>query len=133
MKIDHFAYEVSNMDDSIRFYTEKLGFRISFQKTIDEKQHEVFAVLEMDGGHLELIQALSDTNQPLPFEPVPVRLHATPHLAFTVEDFEKTLAWLASEGMPILYGPFVAAGVVKWMYVCDPDQNVIEFCQFLAS
>jgi len=130
MKIHHFAYEVSDMDASIRFYTEKLGFQVSFQKTVDEKQHESFAILEMDGGHLELIQALSDTNQPLVFDPVAVRPHATPHLAFEVEDFDQTLAWLASEGMPILHGPFVVPGAAKWMYVCDPDQNVIEFCEF---
>ncbi len=133
MKIDHFAYEVSDMDASIRFYTQKLGFHVSFPKTVDEKQHEAFAILEMDGGHLELIQALGEANQPLAFDPVAVRPHATPHLAFTVEDFDQTLAWLADEGIPILHGPFVAPGAARWMYICDPDQNVIEFCQFLSS
>ncbi len=129
MRIDHFAYEVADIDAAIRFYTEKLGFHVSFPKTVDEKQHEAFTILEMDGGHLELIQALGETNQPLPFEAAEVRPHATPHLAFTVEDFDQTLAWLASEDIPILQGPFAAPGA-KWVYVCDPDRNVIEFCQF---
>ena len=35
MKIDHFAYEVSDLDASIRFYTQKLGFKVLFEKMVD--------------------------------------------------------------------------------------------------
>ena len=132
MKIDHFAYEVSDLEASIHFYTDKLGFKVQFAKMIDEKQHEAFAILEMDGGKLELIQALSETNGPKPFEPLSVRPHACPHLAFQVENFDQTLSMLAAEGIPFLHGPLEVSGVVRWMYVCDPDGNAIEFCQYLA-
>ena len=133
MKIDHFAYEVSDLEASIRFYTEKFGFMIQIDKIVDEKEHEAFAILEMDGGKLELIQALSATNEPKPFESISVRPHACPHLALQVADFECTLSMLSREGIPILHGPLEIPGVVKWMYVCDPDRNVIEFCQDLAG
>jgi lactoylglutathione lyase len=133
MKIDHFAYEVSDLEASIRFYVEKLGFKIQFDKMVDGKEHEAFAILEMDGGKLELIQALSETNGSKPFEPLTVRPHACPHLALQVEDFDRTLAMLAAQGIPILHGPLEVPGVVKWLYVCDPDRNVIEFCQDLAG
>jgi lactoylglutathione lyase len=132
MKIDHFAYEVSDLGASIRFYVEKLGFTIQIDKVVDGKEHEAFAILEMDGGKLELIQALSDTNGPKPFEPLTVRPHACPHLALQVEDFERTLVMLSAQGIPILHGPLEVPGVVKWLYVCDPDRNVIEFCQDLS-
>jgi len=131
MKIDHFAYEVSDLDASIRFYTQKLGFKVQLEKTVDEKEHEAFAVLEMEGGRLELLQALSETNGPKPFDPLTVRPHACPHLAFQVDDFDGTLSMLAAEGIPILHGPLENPGAaVKWLYVSDPDRNVIEFCQF---
>jgi catechol 2,3-dioxygenase-like lactoylglutathione lyase family enzyme len=132
MKIDHFAYEVSDLDAAIRFYTGKLGFKVVLGKTVDEKEHEAFAILELAGGKVELLQALSADNTPQPFEPIPLRPHACPHLALGVDDFDATLAMLAREGISILHGPLEIAGVAKWMYVCDPDGNVIEFCQDLV-
>jgi lactoylglutathione lyase len=133
MKIHHFAYEVSDMEASMRFYMEKLGFKVQFDKMVDGKQHEIFCILELEGGKLELVQALSDLNAAQPFEPVAVRPHACPHLALQVEDFDGTLAMLAKEGIPVLHGPFEAPGVSRWMYVCDPDRNVIEFYQDLEA
>jgi len=133
MKIDHFAYEVSDLEASMRFYTEKFGFTVQIDKIVDEKEHEAFAILEMDGGKLELIQALSETNEAKSFQPVNVRPHACPHLALQVEDFDRTLATLAAQGIPILHGPLEAPGVAKWLYICDPDDNVIEFCQDLVK
>jgi len=133
MKIDHFAYEVSDLETSIRFYVERLGFGVQFPRTVDEKEHEAFAILELEGGKLELIQALSEANQPKPFAPLTVRPHACPHLALQVEDFSTALAVLSAWGVPILHGPLEVPGVAKWLYFCDPDGNVIEFCQDLAG
>jgi len=133
MKIHHFAYEVSDMDASMRFYTEKLGFKVQSAKVVDTQQHEAFAILESDGGRLELVQALSETNEPQSFDPVSVRPHACPHLALQGEDFDRALARLAEEGLPLLHGPFEVPGVVRWLYFCDPDRNVIEFIQDLAE
>ena len=31
VKFDHMAFEVSNMDESIKFYTEILGLRLLFR------------------------------------------------------------------------------------------------------
>jgi catechol 2,3-dioxygenase-like lactoylglutathione lyase family enzyme len=133
MKIDHFAYEVSDLEASMRFYTQKLGFKVQTDKIIDEKEHEAFAILELEGGRLDLLQALSETNVPKPFQPVTVRPHACPHLALQVDDFDRSLSMLAAEGIPILHGPLEIPGVAKWMYFCDPDRNVIEFCQDLTG
>ena len=133
MKIDHFAYEVSDLGASIRFYVEKLGFRIQLDKIVDDKEHEAFPILEMEGGKLELIQALSETNGSKSFEPLTVRSHACPHLALQVEDIDRAQAMLAAEGIPILHGPLEVPGVAKWLYFCDPDCNVIEFCQDLVK
>jgi catechol 2,3-dioxygenase-like lactoylglutathione lyase family enzyme len=129
MKIDHFAFEVSNLRASIYFYVEKLGFMIQFDEMMDDKEHEAFAVLEMDGGKLELIQALSEDNQPKPFQPIVLREHYCPHLALQVDDMDQTIAMLEAEEIPIVRGPLEIPGVAKWLYVCDPDQNMLEFCQ----
>jgi catechol 2,3-dioxygenase-like lactoylglutathione lyase family enzyme len=51
MMIEHFAFDVSDIDAAILFYVERLGFHIQSDKALDGKVHEVFAVLEMDGGN----------------------------------------------------------------------------------
>ena len=42
--------------------------KLMFQKK-DEEHHEAFAFLELEGGNLELLQALDEDNQPVPFDP----------------------------------------------------------------
>jgi catechol 2,3-dioxygenase-like lactoylglutathione lyase family enzyme len=130
VKIHHFAYEVSDLDGSIRFYTEKLGFRLQLDRIVDGNEHEAFAILEMDGGKLELIQALTENNEPQPFEPFSIRPHCCPHLAIQVEDLDRVVEQLKVKGIPIVHGPLEAPGVAKWLYASDPDGNVIEFCYF---
>lgn len=129
MKIDHFAFEVSDLEASIRFYVGKLGFKVYFERMVDADEHEAFAVLELEGGKLELIQVLSQENQPQPFAPLTLRPHYCPHLALQVDDFDAILSMLAAQGIAIARGPLEVPGVAKWLYVCDPDGNVVEFCQ----
>ncbi len=131
MKIDHFALEVSDLDASIRFYAG-LGFREQI-RLVDENEHESLAVLEMDGGKLELIQALSEKNEPKPFEPLTVRPHFCPHLALQVDSLAAAQSMLAGRSIAIIHGPLEIAGAAKWMYICDPDRNVVEFFEDLSA
>lgn len=128
MKIDHFAFEVSNLDTALKFYIDTLGFKLE-TTFMDPQEHETLAILEMAGGKLELIQVLDENNQPQRFEPVTLRKHFCPHLALQSDDIEKTLTGLRRHGVVLVHGPLEIPGMVKWFYICDPDQNVIEFFQ----
>jgi catechol 2,3-dioxygenase-like lactoylglutathione lyase family enzyme len=128
MRIDHFAFEVSDLEAALKFYIDRLGFRLE-TTFMDPQEHETLAVLETAGGKLELIQALDEKNQPQSFEPITLRKHFCPHLALQVDDIEKTLADLRRQEVPLLRGPLEIPEIVKWFYVCDPDRNVIEFFQ----
>jgi catechol 2,3-dioxygenase-like lactoylglutathione lyase family enzyme len=128
LKIDHFAFEVSDLPASIDFYVNKLGFQLQMTFT-DEKEHETLAVLALDGGKLELIQVLDGANEKKPFDPQVVRPHFCPHLALESDDFEKTLADIRAQGLKIVHGPLEIPGLAKWLYITDPDNNVIEFFQ----
>ena len=125
---DHTAFEVSNMESAIRFYTEKLGLKLVFSK-IDEAGGEAYAFLELEGGNLELIQLLDEKTFIKP------RLHPPycPHLAFTTDDMSATLRMLAEKGVPLVAGPFEIAGAEKWVYLADPDNNVIEFIEWIKG
>ena len=128
MKIDHFAFEVSDLDSSLKFYVDKLGFKLE-TTFMDPREHETLAILETAGGKLELIQVLDENNQPQRFEPIALRKHFCPHLALQTDDIEKTLTDLMKHEVSLVHGPLEIPGIVKWFYVCDPDQNVIEFFQ----
>ncbi len=132
MRIHHFAFEVSDLEASIQFYEQLLGFKLQLRAR-DAENHEEFAMLDLDGGRLELVQALSETNAPRPFQPVVVRDHYCPHLALQVDDMDRALAALKARGIPVAHGPLEAPGAARWAYFCDPDRNVVEFFQDLSK
>ncbi len=128
LRADHFAFQVSDMDRAIRFYTESLGLKLLFRESIAEHQEEV-AFLELDGGNLELLKKLDSST----FKPkAPVSPYC-PHLALSTDDMNTTLAMVQEKNLPIVKGPLEVAGKVKWLYISDPDQNVIEFIQWLEN
>jgi len=126
VKNDHMAFRVSDMDGSLQFYTEKLGLRLMFRHlNIDEQ--EDYAFLELEGGNLELIQKLDNT----PFEKPPLSAPYCPHLALATENMDQTLALFSRHAIPIVKGPLEIEGEERWVYICDPDNNVIEYIQWL--
>jgi catechol 2,3-dioxygenase-like lactoylglutathione lyase family enzyme len=129
MKTDHFAVQVADLDAAIEFYTEALGLRLKF-KELDQVHHEAFAFLELEGGDLELLQALDEENQPMAFEGPVIRPPYCPHLALKTEDMDQLVATLKQKGITIVKGP-MEAPVARWIYVQDLDNNVIEFVQWL--
>jgi len=130
--LDHVALEVSDMDASIAFYTQKLGLELMFDKK-DEDHHERFAFLKLNGGNLELLQTLDEANQPRPFIQQEPRASNCPHIAFMAEDLDALMAKVARENIPILKGPLEIPGQVRWVYLLDPDNNILEFVQWISQ
>lgn len=128
LKADHFAFRVSDMDESIGFYTDVLGLRL-MSKQVDHEHQEIFAFLELSGGNLELLQLLGDNTGDK--TPPPVRQPYAPHIAIQTDDVDAMLAKLKHKRVPIVKGPMEIAGEVRWLYASDPDNNVIEFVQWL--
>ena len=129
-KLDHLAIQVSDMDASIAFYTGKLGLKLLSCK-VDEAHGETFAFLQMEGANLELLQLHDETGQPARYEPAAIRKPYCPHFAISADDLDVQMAELAENEVPIVGGPFEIPGSVRWLYVGDPDNNVIEYIQWL--
>ena len=127
-KNDHTAFQVSNMEQSLKFYTERLGLRLVFRNVSAEEQEE-YAFLELDGGNLELIQKLDGA----PFEKPRIKPPFCPHLALTTNDMTQTLKMIEEKNIPIVKGPLGSAGAERWMYISDPDNNVIEYIQWSSK
>lgn len=125
MKNDHMAFEVSNMEESLRFYTQGLGLRLLFRK-VNREEGEEYAFLELKGGNLELIQRLEGE----PFVKPLIKPPYCPHLALTSEDMTQTLRLIEEHHIPIVKGPLEVTGAEKWIYLSDPDHNLIEYVQW---
>jgi len=129
MKVDHFAVQVADLERAIRFYTESFGLKLMF-KEVDRQQHEAFAFLELEGGNLELLQKLDAQDRPAPFAPPSIQPPYCPHLALRTDDMAKLVATAKARGVPIVKGPLVNPGLCTWIYLSDPDHNVLEFIQW---
>jgi lactoylglutathione lyase len=130
MRLDHVAFQVSDLDRAIGFYTETLGLTLLFRQR-DEEHHEAFAFLELEGGNLELLQCLDEKNQPVPFVPSEAKPPFTPHVAIRAENLDQFAKSLREKEVPIVKGPLEIPGQVKWVYASDPDGNVVEFVEWL--
>jgi catechol 2,3-dioxygenase-like lactoylglutathione lyase family enzyme len=131
-RLDHVALRVADLDRAITFYRDKIGLSLMFSE-VDPEHHEAFAFLELEGGNLELLQLLDDGNQPLPFtQPAPAPPWC-PHVALGVADLDALMGTLAENGLALLKGPLEIPGKVRWLYLADPDNNVLEFVQWLRD
>lgn len=129
-KLDHVALQVSDLDAAVSFYTETLGLKLLF-RTVDELHHETFCFLQLEGANLELLQQLDPQNRPQAFSPPPIRAPYCPHVALAADDLDGLLAKLQDDGVFVIKGPMEIPGKVRWAYIHDPDNNVIEFVQWL--
>ncbi len=125
LRLDHVALPVSDMDAALRFYGEVLGLKFLFRE-IDPVEQEDFAFFELEGGNLELLKSLA-----YPFEKPDIRAPYTPHFALTTTDMNATLDMIRAQGLHLIKGPLLIEGKVTWLYLADPDNNVIEFVQWL--
>lgn len=129
-RLDHVALQVADMDRAIEFYRDIIGLPLMFKQE-DREHGEVFAFLELEGGNLELLSRIDTEGQPLPFAPLRPEKPWCPHVALSVDDIDAAVAQLARHGIVPLDGPLIIPGKVRWLYFADPDDNVIEYVQWL--
>jgi lactoylglutathione lyase len=127
-KVDHFAFLVEDIDASIKFYTEKLGFEFDFKET-DEEHGESFAFFKLDGGNLELLQNLNAKKKKE--QSNPEEQAYCPHLALETDDLEGLLEGLKEKGVTVLKEPMLIPNKVTWAYIQDIDGNIIEYVSWL--
>lgn len=124
-RYDHTAFQVSDMDQSIGFYANKLGFTL-LSRSVNAEEQEAYAFLTLDDLRLELIQDLSRQVYARPTVQPPY----CPHLAIQTADMTEAVAMLKQAGVDILRGPLKVEGEDTWLYFCDPDNNILEFVQW---
>ena len=125
MAYDHGAFRVTNMEKSVEFYTQKLGFELEFTN-VTEEYGEKGAFLNYNGARLELIETIGKT-----YTPVRPERPFCPHLCFQAENMEQVIETLHANNIEILDGPNEIPGSEQWIYFMDPDMNVLEYIVWL--
>lgn len=121
---DHTAFQVSNMFDSIEFYVKKLGFTL-LSYEVNAEEQEAFAFLTLGDLRLELIQDMKDK-----FTRPTVKPPYCPHLAIETVDMAQAVEHLKAGMVAIVRGPLEIEGEATWLYLCDPDNNILEYIQW---
>jgi len=124
MSFDHIAFQVSDMDSSVIFYTQKLGFKFIVRYK-DEEEQEEFVLLKYKNADLELIKDLKNEY----LKPV-IRKPYCPHLAIEVDDMKLAFKSLKENKINIIRGPQKLKDEETWVYFSDPDNNILEYIQW---
>jgi lactoylglutathione lyase len=120
-KLLHTRMRVSDMDQTIRFYTEILGLEVLERKTSPRGSHLAF--LKVPNSD-ELIELCSFP----PSGPVKVQEDLV-HLAFQVESLDDTIQSLKAKGIRITDGPTASSSGSRFIFIDAPDGYEIELIE----
>jgi lactoylglutathione lyase len=124
----HASIRTSNMDRSIEFYTKLLGLKVILRMEI-KQTNAILAFLkdpEAEGATLELTSYLDQKK----FIQADYEDRLFDHLAFEVEDMNKTIENMRNNGVTITDEPYRLSPKGSLLaFVEDPDGTLIELIQ----
>jgi lactoylglutathione lyase len=121
LKLLHTRMRVSDLDETIRFYTSVLGLEVIERKTSPRGSQLAFLRVPNSDELIEL------TSFP-PSGPVKVQEDLV-HLAFQVERLEDAMAALAAQGVRITDGPTTSSSGSRFIFIDAPDGYEIELIE----
>ena len=127
-RIDHAALVVSDMQRSVDFYTNVLGFKYVRNLDFGDRELVYLALGEEPAAKLELLRYdATDLSQKVPSDRTLLGLR---HLALHVSDIAKTYEEVKAKGMEMLPdAPFMRENGPKIAFGLDPDGVLIELTE----
>jgi len=126
-RIDHVEIVTDRPDQTERFYTDVLGFRIKARDRIERPGGSALNLtyLDLGGTVVELISF-----DGVPVDPAPPLEHLGYRLiALEVDDMQKTTDDLKAKGVEVVWGPMVRDNYAR-AEICDPNGFRIELRQW---
>ncbi|MDR1246734.1 MAG: VOC family protein [Clostridiales Family XIII bacterium] len=127
LRTNHFAVSVSDVEESVKWYRDVLGFKLLCRNRIEHIDTPVAHMDAPDSGFvLELYS-------PPGCRPVPedrktpdedMKTNGNKHFSLTVEDHEKTLRQLSDMGVPVVFE--APCWGTYGIFIHDRDGNLIE-------
>ena len=123
MKMLHTCINVTNLDRSIKFYSEVLGLQLRSRREIKETNAEIAHMIVPDGGgELELTwwrdkKEYAEGDQ-------------LDHIAFAVDDMDAAMKGFKQRGVTIAREPYkLTGGKSRIAFIKDPDGIWIELIE----
>lgn len=146
LKVDAIGITVSDLDRSVKFYTEVLGFsKVSETEVLGEEQEQLqglfgvrmrIARLQLGDEFIELTDYLTSGGRSIP-EDFKSNDLAFQHIAIVISDMEKAYSHLrkfniehVSTGPQTLPATIPEAAGIKAFYFHDPDKHKLELIFF---
>jgi lactoylglutathione lyase len=120
-KLLHTRMRVSDMDETIRFYTGILGLEVMERKTSPRGSHLAFLKTPNSDELIELCSFPASG-------PVNVQEDLV-HLAFEVENLDETIATLRRREITITDGPTRTSSGSRFIFIDAPDGYEIELIE----
>ena len=125
----HVGLSVSDVDASIQWYRDNLGFELTGRERVEHLGAEIATVKNGD-FMLELFHYPGSV--PLPPErrhpDTDIRAQGTKHLCLCTDDLESLVARLRANGVEIVIGPGTM-GEYTFYYIRDNDGILIELME----
>ena len=123
-RIDHVELVPRDLETTLRFYTDILGFRVKGRHPVGMGPLREVAYLELGDTVLELMGMENPVHPPADALRTGYRA-----IALEVTDMDAAVAYLTGRGVAITWGP-MALGPSKRAEIQDPDGFVIELRQW---
>lgn len=120
-KLLHTRMRVSDMDQTINFYTNVLGLEVLERKVSPRGSHLAFLKVPNSEELIELCSFPSSS-------PVTVQEDLV-HLAFQVESLDETIASLNAEGVKVTDGPTQTSSGSRFIFIDAPDGYEVELIE----
>ena len=120
-KLLHTRMRVSDMEQTIAFYTNVLGLEVLEQKVSPRGSHLAFLKVPNSEELIEL------TSFP-PSGPVKVQEDLV-HLAFQVESLDDNIASLNAKGVKVTDGPTQTSSGSRFIFIDAPDGYEVELIE----
>ncbi|MDP2730075.1 MAG: VOC family protein [Dehalococcoidales bacterium] len=123
-RIDHIEITTGNLEKTISFYTDILGFKIKQRNKMDRPPLEEIDYLTLGDTMIEVLSVK---------EPAPLAIQQWQvgyrMMALEVENMDEAIEYLKSKGVEISQQPR-ATGASKRAEIKDPDGRSIELRQW---
>ena len=120
-KLLHTRMRVSDIEQTIRFYTEVLGLEVLERKTSPRGSHLAFLRVPNSEELIELCSFPASG-------PVKVQEDLV-HLAFQVDSLDDTIRGLADRGVAITDGPTITTSGSRFIFIDAPDGYEVELIE----
>ncbi|MXU66651.1 VOC family protein [Oceanomicrobium pacificus] len=125
--IGHVALKVADLDRTLAFYRDRLGFPEMLRLHKDDGSVWLVYLRITDTQYLEIFPGAEGDTGPGP------DANAVHHICWTVEDLDATCRWLEEQGVVLTIPPQLGLDGNRQAWLADPDGHRIELMEMAAD